>query len=97
MNEDIKGLRERIAIAGSPEEINRLLEEGSTYTDASDRTRAAWNHTAQRRRVELAKPIIARDVTAALKIATIKAREVLTSPLKIKTEQAQRRHDRRAQ
>jgi hypothetical protein len=53
MNEDIKGLRERIAIAGSPEEINRLLEEGSTYTDASDRTRAAWNHTAQRRRVEL--------------------------------------------
>lgn len=54
-DQDIKGLRERIAKAGTPDEINRLLEEGSTYTDASDRTRAAWLHTAARRRVELAK------------------------------------------
>ena len=50
---DIKGLRERIAKAGTPDEINHLLEEGSTYTDASDRTRASWLHTAARRRAQL--------------------------------------------
>ena len=54
-DQDIKGLRERIAEADSLEEISKLLDEGSTYTDASDRTRAAWLHTAARRRVELAK------------------------------------------
>lgn len=50
------GLRERIAKAGSPEEIQSLLDEGSTYTQADDRTRRAWLATANRRRDQLSKP-----------------------------------------
>lgn len=49
------GLRERIAKAGSPEEIAKLLDEGSTYTQADDRTRRSWLATANRRNTELAK------------------------------------------
>jgi hypothetical protein len=35
----IEGLRERIASAKSPEDVTKLLDEGATYTQASERTR----------------------------------------------------------
>jgi hypothetical protein len=49
----IEGLRERIASAKSPEDVTKLLDEGATYTQASDRTRNAWRNTATRRLGEL--------------------------------------------
>lgn len=59
MNKDstIEGLRERIAIAKSPEDVSKLLDEGSTYASASDKTRRSWKHTADKRLAELAKPV----------------------------------------
>jgi hypothetical protein len=69
-DQDIKGLRERLASAATPEEINRLLEEGSTYTDASERTRAAWRNTAARRRVELVKIATDPEARELVKIAS---------------------------
>lgn len=52
-DQDTGKLRERIAKARSPEEISKLLDEGSTYAAASERTKAAWRNTAARRRKEL--------------------------------------------
>lgn len=55
MNYPPEGLRERIAKAGSEDEIKALLDEGSTYADASERTRIAWRNTAEKRRAQWAK------------------------------------------
>jgi hypothetical protein len=40
------GLRERIAIAQTPEDVSKLLDEGSTYAMASEKTRNSWRNTA---------------------------------------------------
>lgn len=54
-----KGLRERIAKAATVEEVKTLLDEGSTYTQADDRTRRSWHATAHRRNIELAPKKVA--------------------------------------
>jgi hypothetical protein len=47
------GLRERIAQAKTEPEIHALMARGDQLTEASDRTRRAWAHTAVRRLKEL--------------------------------------------
>lgn len=42
-------LREQIARAESTAEVNSLLAQGSTYTEASPQTRRRWHTTAQKR------------------------------------------------
>lgn len=84
MNEDQinDGLRERIAKAETPGEVKSLLELGSTYTQASDRSRRAWRNTAQRRLAELhrieSQPVAAED-RGALDQADKEARMVKTA------------------
>jgi hypothetical protein len=47
------GLRQRIAIANSHEEIDALLEEGKNYKDAAQRTKDKWLRTAEARKQTL--------------------------------------------
>jgi hypothetical protein len=47
------GLREQIAQAKTEPEIHALMARGDQLTEASDRTRRAWAHTAVRRLKEL--------------------------------------------
>lgn len=97
MNKDsnIEGLRERIAIAKSPEDVSKLLDEGSTYVSASEKTRRAWKHTADKRLKELAKlaePLTVDEMASAVRIAgdvaQINASTLLTSPMKQRTRRA---------
>lgn len=45
MSKEVFGLREKIAKAGSEQEIAKLLKIGNTYEFASTRTRASWKNT----------------------------------------------------
>ena len=47
------GLRERIAGAKTPTEIEMLLAEGRDYTAASRKTQKSWKATAAKRKKEL--------------------------------------------
>jgi hypothetical protein len=62
-----KGLRERILEAKSVKEVDDLLHEGSTYTNASENTRGAWKRTANIRKASLTKtePVVepAEEIT----------------------------------
>jgi hypothetical protein len=48
------GLRERIREATTIQEVEMLRAEGLQYTDASQKTRRAWQTTAKRKLAELA-------------------------------------------
>jgi hypothetical protein len=48
------GLRERIREATTTQEVEMLRAEGLQYTDASQKTRRAWQTTAKRKLAELA-------------------------------------------
>jgi hypothetical protein len=52
---DNHGLRQRIAVASAPDEVEALIKLGLGFEYASDRTRNAWGHTARRRYKELTK------------------------------------------
>lgn len=52
MNTEV-GLREKIRVATSDEEIDTLLKEGESFKYASARSERAWRLTAERRRAEL--------------------------------------------
>lgn len=52
---DNPGLRQRIANASTPDEIDTLIKIGAGFEYASDRTRNAWGHAARRRYKELTK------------------------------------------
>lgn len=46
MSKEVFGLREKIAVATSEQEIVKLLKVGNTYEFASSRTRSSWKNTA---------------------------------------------------
>lgn len=46
MNKEVFGLREKIAVANSEQEIVKLLKVGNEYEFASSRTRSSWKNTA---------------------------------------------------
>jgi len=52
---DNPGLRQRIAAASTPDEIDALIKTGSRFEYASNRTRNAWGRAACRRYKELTK------------------------------------------
>jgi hypothetical protein len=58
-----KGLRERILEAKSVKEVDDLLHEGSTYTNASENTRRAWKRTANIRKASLTKTEPVEEIT----------------------------------
>lgn len=43
------GLKQKILLATSQEEVNKLLAEGKTYEFASRRTRNSWTNAARRK------------------------------------------------
>lgn len=43
------GLKQKILLATSQEEVNALLAEGKTYEFASRRTRNSWTNAARRK------------------------------------------------
>jgi hypothetical protein len=43
------GLKQKILLATSEEEVNKLLAEGKTYEFASRRTRNSWANAARRK------------------------------------------------
>lgn len=46
MNKEVFGLREKIALATSEQEVVKLLKVGNDYEFASARTRDSWKNTA---------------------------------------------------
>ena len=46
MSKEVFGLREKIAVATSEQEIVKLLKVGNSYEFASLRTRSSWKNTA---------------------------------------------------
>lgn len=54
------GLKEQISAAANPEALDVLLKEGDSYVWASPRTRSAWFHAANRKRVEFGMATEAR-------------------------------------
>jgi len=45
----MQGIRQRILLATSQEEVSKLLNEGKTYEFASKKTRNSWTSAARRK------------------------------------------------
>jgi hypothetical protein len=45
----MQGLKQRILVAASEEEVQKLLNEGKTYEFASKKTRNSWASAARRK------------------------------------------------
>lgn len=76
------GLRQRIAVATTVDEIERLCREGDKYLYASNATRSAWTNTANRRLKDLTK----QDIKVA-------PRAIQAKPVNKNISKAKKKHN----